>query len=234
MSGFQHINERSSQERKFSSTTWKNSPLWVKSMWQLASEKEPIYHIVLMFQCKWGWPIWICSVQICWITMNCLVVNRSMSLQNNQSLNLLINICGRDPLKKKSWNWECAMGPMFSWLMVSCCQKVKAQNFANMQSMVLFFNKPGDEQFDFSTLLLDFYRRFHSSITSDQKWLRERSHESYAKNYSMVFPHDEPLAGRNMRHDPFHKVQKQLLSFYCFEKWKFLFNAHIMLIDLTL
>ncbi|KAK2565778.1 Sarcosine dehydrogenase [Acropora cervicornis] len=57
---------------------------------------------------------------------------------------------------------------------------------------------------------LDMYgydiRRFHSSITSDQKWLRERSHESYAKNYSMVFPHDEPLAGRNMRRDPFHKV----------------------------
>lgn len=59
--------------------------------------------------------------------------------------------------------------------------------------------------------LIDFcvkiYRRFHSSITADQKWLRERSHESYAKNYSMVFPHDEPLASRNMRCDPFHKVK---------------------------
>ena len=68
--------------------------------------------------------------------------------------------------------------------------------------------------------LIDFcmitYRRFHSSITADQKWLRERSHESYAKNYSMVFPHDEPLASRNMRCDPFHKVkhlyQMSLLS----------------------
>ena len=28
---------------------------------------------------------------------------------------------------------------------------------------------------------------------------KERSHEAYAKNYSMVFPHDEPLAGRNMK-----------------------------------
>lgn len=59
--------------------------------------------------------------------------------------------------------------------------------------------------------LIDFcviiYRRFHSSITANQKWLRERSHESYAKNYSMVFPHDEPLASRNMRCDPFHKVK---------------------------
>lgn len=57
---------------------------------------------------------------------------------------------------------------------------------------------------------LDMYgydiRRFHSSITPNQKWLRERSHESYAKNYSMLFPHDEPLASRNMRRDPFHQV----------------------------
>ncbi|CAB4011210.1 Sarcosine dehydrogenase, mitochondrial, partial [Paramuricea clavata] len=57
---------------------------------------------------------------------------------------------------------------------------------------------------------LDMYgydiRRFHSSLTSNQKWNRERSHESYAKNYSIVYQHDEPLASRNMRCDPFHKV----------------------------
>ena len=53
---------------------------------------------------------------------------------------------------------------------------------------------------------IDLLRRFHSSITPNQKWLRERSHESYAKNYSMLFPHDEPLASRNMRRDPFHQV----------------------------
>ena len=29
--------------------------------------------------------------------------------------------------------------------------------------------------------------------------MKERSHEAYAKNYSMVFPHDEPLAGRGMK-----------------------------------
>lgn len=49
-------------------------------------------------------------------------------------------------------------------------------------------------------------RRFHTSLTSNNQWVRERSHESYAKNYSMVFPNDEPLAARNMRKDPFYEV----------------------------
>uniref|UniRef100_A0A8D2NAY0 Sarcosine dehydrogenase, mitochondrial n=1 Tax=Zonotrichia albicollis TaxID=44394 RepID=A0A8D2NAY0_ZONAL len=48
-------------------------------------------------------------------------------------------------------------------------------------------------------------RRFHHSLTDNNRWMRERSHESYAKNYSVVFPHDEPLAGRNMRKDPLHE-----------------------------
>ncbi|XP_044519885.1 sarcosine dehydrogenase, mitochondrial [Gracilinanus agilis] len=48
-------------------------------------------------------------------------------------------------------------------------------------------------------------RRFHHSLTDNHHWIRERSHESYAKNYSVVFPHDEPLAGRNMRRDPLHE-----------------------------
>uniref|UniRef100_H3D6P8 Sarcosine dehydrogenase, mitochondrial n=1 Tax=Tetraodon nigroviridis TaxID=99883 RepID=H3D6P8_TETNG len=47
-------------------------------------------------------------------------------------------------------------------------------------------------------------RRFHNSLTGNQRWIRERSH-SYAKNYSVVFPFD-PLASRNMRRDPFHQV----------------------------
>uniref|UniRef100_A0A8I3NJE2 Sarcosine dehydrogenase, mitochondrial n=2 Tax=Canis lupus familiaris TaxID=9615 RepID=A0A8I3NJE2_CANLF len=49
-------------------------------------------------------------------------------------------------------------------------------------------------------------RRFHHLLTDHRRWIRERSHESYAKNYSVVFPHDEPLAGRNMRTDPLHEV----------------------------
>ncbi|XP_059494222.1 sarcosine dehydrogenase, mitochondrial isoform X2 [Stegostoma tigrinum] len=48
-------------------------------------------------------------------------------------------------------------------------------------------------------------RRFHHSLTNNNRWIRERSHESYAKNYSVVFPYDEPLAGRNMRLDPLHQ-----------------------------
>ncbi|XP_066294122.1 sarcosine dehydrogenase, mitochondrial-like [Branchiostoma lanceolatum] len=57
---------------------------------------------------------------------------------------------------------------------------------------------------------LDMYgydiRRFPTCQTSDNRWTRERSHEAYAKNYSIVFPHDEPLAARNSRTDPFHEV----------------------------
>ncbi|KAM9841564.1 sarcosine dehydrogenase, mitochondrial [Aulostomus maculatus] len=49
-------------------------------------------------------------------------------------------------------------------------------------------------------------RRFHNSLTDNTRWIRERSHESYAKNYSVVFPFDEPLASRNMRKDPFYQV----------------------------
>lgn len=57
---------------------------------------------------------------------------------------------------------------------------------------------------------LDMYsydiRRFCPTVSADVAWVKERSHESYAKNYSMVFPHDEPLAGRNMKKDPLHQV----------------------------
>nr|XP_054365456.1 sarcosine dehydrogenase, mitochondrial isoform X2 [Mirounga angustirostris] len=55
-------------------------------------------------------------------------------------------------------------------------------------------------------------RRFHPLLTDHRRWIHERSHESYAKNYSVVFPHDEPLAGRNMRTDPLHE---ELLSQGC-------------------
>uniref|UniRef100_A0A9J7ZRM9 Sarcosine dehydrogenase n=1 Tax=Cyprinus carpio carpio TaxID=630221 RepID=A0A9J7ZRM9_CYPCA len=34
-------------------------------------------------------------------------------------------------------------------------------------------------------------RRFHHSLTNNNRWIRERSHESYTKNYSVVFPFDE-------------------------------------------
>jgi hypothetical protein len=53
---------------------------------------------------------------------------------------------------------------------------------------------------------LSVYRRYTPEQRKDQAWARERSHEAYAKNYSIVFPHDEPLAGRNFKQGPFHKV----------------------------
>ncbi|XP_057317314.1 sarcosine dehydrogenase, mitochondrial-like [Hydractinia symbiolongicarpus] len=57
-------------------------------------------------------------------------------------------------------------------------------------------------------------RRFHNSLTKNETWNRERSHEAYAKNYSMVFPNDEPLAARNMRKDPFHEVLAEAGCFF--------------------
>jgi len=46
--------------------------------------------------------------------------------------------------------------------------------------------------------------RFHADTVANQKWVVDRTHESYAKTYSIVFPHDEPLAGRSARVSPIH------------------------------
>lgn len=48
-------------------------------------------------------------------------------------------------------------------------------------------------------------RRFTVAQNRNTQWIRERSHESYAKNYSMVFKYDQPLAGRNFQKDPLHE-----------------------------
>ncbi|PIK57278.1 Sarcosine dehydrogenase, mitochondrial [Apostichopus japonicus] len=57
---------------------------------------------------------------------------------------------------------------------------------------------------------LDMYsydiRRFSQGMVRNSRWLKETSHEAYAKNYSMVFPHDEQLAGRNIRKDVLHQI----------------------------
>ncbi|XP_071548402.1 sarcosine dehydrogenase, mitochondrial [Panulirus ornatus] len=49
-------------------------------------------------------------------------------------------------------------------------------------------------------------RRYHAPLNRNQAWVLARSHESYAKNYNIVFPHDEPLAGRGQRLSPLHQV----------------------------
>lgn len=51
-------------------------------------------------------------------------------------------------------------------------------------------------------------RRFTPKQKQAYEWATERSHEAYAKNYSIVFPNDQPLAGRNFIQDPFHKVKR--------------------------
>lgn len=53
-------------------------------------------------------------------------------------------------------------------------------------------------------------RRYHTPLNANKPWVLERSHESYAKNYSIVFPHDEPLAGRSQRRSPLHNVSPLL------------------------
>ena len=69
---------------------------------------------------------------------------------------------------------------------------------------------------------LDMYgydiRRFCPEVSSHQGWVEERSHEAYAKNYALVFPHDEPLAGRNMKTDPLHS---ELLAAGCVYQERF-------------
>lgn len=50
-------------------------------------------------------------------------------------------------------------------------------------------------------------RRFMPDLRSHRAWITETSHESYAKNYSIVFPNDQRLAGRNHKIDPFHEVR---------------------------
>ena len=42
-------------------------------------------------------------------------------------------------------------------------------------------------------------RRYCPEISTNDSWIAQRSHESYAKNYAMIFTHDEPLAGRNAK-----------------------------------
>ena len=39
--------------------------------------------------------------------------------------------------------------------------------------------------------------RFHPDSVKDPVWVKNRTHESYAKTYAIVFPHDEALAGRD-------------------------------------
>ena len=58
-------------------------------------------------------------------------------------------------------------------------------------------------------------RRYYAPLNKNMSWVTARSHEAYAKNYYIVFPHDEPLAGRNVRKSPLHKVRICSNELYC-------------------
>ncbi|XP_063887251.1 sarcosine dehydrogenase, mitochondrial-like [Scylla paramamosain] len=48
-------------------------------------------------------------------------------------------------------------------------------------------------------------RRFHPPLIKNKSWVLARSQECLSSNYSIVFPHDEPLAGRGQRLSPLHQ-----------------------------
>ncbi|XP_072386049.1 sarcosine dehydrogenase, mitochondrial [Diabrotica undecimpunctata] len=49
-------------------------------------------------------------------------------------------------------------------------------------------------------------RRFTPVQRQDRAWVLERTHEGYAKTYSITYPQDQPFAGRNHRTDQFHEA----------------------------
>ena len=51
--------------------------------------------------------------------------------------------------------------------------------------------------------------RYHSDTVKNSKWVFDRTHESYAKTYAIVFPHDEALAGRGLRKSALHDTLEQ-------------------------
>ena len=51
--------------------------------------------------------------------------------------------------------------------------------------------------------------RYHPDTVRNSKWVFDRTHESYAKTYSIVFPHDEALAGRGFRKSALHAELEQ-------------------------
>jgi len=52
-----------------------------------------------------------------------------------------------------------------------------------------------------------------SQLANDLAWVEERSHEAYATNYGIVFPREQPLAGRNRLKSAIHR---ELMLANCF------------------
>lgn len=49
-------------------------------------------------------------------------------------------------------------------------------------------------------------RRFTERQRKNYEWIYERSHEAYATNYGIVYPHCQHMAGRNFEVDELHEV----------------------------
>ncbi|XP_076755351.1 sarcosine dehydrogenase, mitochondrial-like [Xylocopa sonorina] len=49
-------------------------------------------------------------------------------------------------------------------------------------------------------------RRFLPEQRNNLIWINERSREAYATNYNIIFPHNQPLSGRNLKTNPFHNL----------------------------
>ncbi|XP_066595213.1 sarcosine dehydrogenase, mitochondrial [Prorops nasuta] len=64
----------------------------------------------------------------------------------------------------------------------------------------LLNGRPSKHMFNFDI------RRFLPEQREDMIWINERSHEAYAKNYNIIFCHEEALSGRNFKTDPFHDM----------------------------
>ncbi|KAK9296853.1 hypothetical protein QLX08_009258 [Tetragonisca angustula] len=64
----------------------------------------------------------------------------------------------------------------------------------------IIHGQPDKYMFDYDV------RRFSPEQRNNAVWIHERCHEAYAKNYSVAFPHDQPLSGRNLKLDPFHSL----------------------------
>lgn len=101
--------------------------------------------------------------------------------------------------------------PIVSGLMHNCGFNSAGMMFGGGcgEQMALWITKgqPDVPMFSFDL------RRFTQEQGRATKWIEEKSHESYVKNYSMVFKYDQPLAGRDFQKDPLHEQMLQANAF---------------------
>lgn len=81
----------------------------------------------------------------------------------------------------------------------------------NISSIILFILQ--FITFFFTLICFIPLSRFIPEQRKNLVWINERSHEAYAKNYEIFFPHDEHLSGRNLKTDPFHNVSYALRKY---------------------